>query len=65
MVIKKCWNQLDFSQNRILKESFRSKNSEHVFDNIKMNFKNVYIQNKCHDKNQHTYRKNSLRTSIL
>ena len=50
MVIKKCWNQLDFSQNRILKESFRSKNSEHVFDNIKMNYENIYIQNKCHDK---------------
>ena len=51
------------SQKIIIKVSFRSENSQHVFDNIKM-IKNG-ILNKCHDKNQRTYTSNSLRRYIL
>ena len=38
----------------LIKVSSRSENSQHVFDNIKTIFKG--IQNKCHNKNQHTYK---------
>ena len=53
MVTKEYWKFLRLSQKIILKFSSKSENSSNVFDNIKTIFKG--IQNKCHDKNQHTY----------
>ena len=53
MVTKEYWEHLHLSQNRILKVSSKSENSSNVLDNIKTIFK--VIQNKCHNKNQHTY----------
>ena len=39
MVTKEYWKKLGFSPKIIMKESFRSKNFQHVFDHIKMIFK--------------------------
>ena len=55
MITKNYWNKLGISQNIILKVSFKKWKFITCVWYYKYDFLKV-IQNKCHDKNQHTYK---------